>query len=210
MDQDLRGFLRDGRGFGCRSVISVWHQLEPILGRARQRRRTDDRLRGASRFLSRGDVSQCAAIRLGPGAAMAAHALGHRCRGWYTALGVLDLVGQQLDADAGGIRDARRYRLSARLARHRLQSELPVPPGAYGDGGVSDDIVRGARRRRTIPPRRQTSGIRPHHGPHGRRLRRHRRAAAALHRRPARSQYARASAAEDRGDRGALGQQPSG
>jgi cytochrome d ubiquinol oxidase subunit I len=77
-------------------------QLEPILGRARHRRRTDDRLRGARRVLSRGDVSQCAAIRLGPGAAMAAHALGHRRRARYIALGVLDLVGQQLDAEPAG------------------------------------------------------------------------------------------------------------
>ena len=127
-----------------------------------------------------------------------------------TALGVLDPVGQQLDADAGRIRDARWRRLSARLARHRVQSEFPLSPRPYGDGGVPDDVVRGARRGRALPPRRQASGARPHHGAHGGRLRRHRRAAAALDRRPARPQYARASAAEDRGDRGALGRRQAG
>ncbi len=59
------------------------------------------------------------------GAAMAAHAVGRRRRGRHDALGVLDTVGQQLDADAGRIRDARWRRLPARLARHRYPPSFP-------------------------------------------------------------------------------------
>src|SRR5260221_9980288 len=34
----------------------------------------------------------------------------------------------------------------SRLARHRLQPELPLSARAYGERGLSDDVVRGARR----------------------------------------------------------------
>ena len=94
-----------------------------------------------------------------------------------------------------------------RLARDRLQSELPLPPRAHGDGGLPHHVVRRAGGGRALPARRPASASRPHHAAHGGRLRRHRGAAAALDRRPARPQHARAPADEDRRHRGALGRQ---
>jgi len=52
------------------------------------------------------------AVRLESCAAMAAHAGGDRGRNRHADVRVLDIVGQQLDADASRIRDARRDRLS--------------------------------------------------------------------------------------------------
>ena len=71
LDQDLRGLVRHGRGVGDRAVLPVRHQLEPLLGRHRQRDRPADRLRGADRLLPRGDVPRRAAVRLEPRAALA-------------------------------------------------------------------------------------------------------------------------------------------
>jgi len=71
-------------------------------------------------------------------------------------------------------------------------------------------VVLAVGARYVLAGKHMEHGARPDHGPHGGRVRRHRCAAAALHRRPARSQYAQASADQDRGDRGALGRQHSG
>ena len=67
------------------------------------------------------------AVRLEARAAVAARDVGDLRRDRHRDLGVLDSVRQQLDADAGRPRDPRRHRLSGRLARGDLQSELPLP-----------------------------------------------------------------------------------
>ena len=64
LDQDLRRLLRHGRRVGDRAVLPVRHQLEPLLGRGRQRARAAARLRGADRVLPRGDVPRHHAVRL--------------------------------------------------------------------------------------------------------------------------------------------------
>lgn len=51
-------------------------------------------------FFLEATFSRSHAVRLEPGAAVAAYALGHRRRDRHGAFGILDLVGQQLDADA--------------------------------------------------------------------------------------------------------------
>ena len=163
LDQDLRGLVRHGRRVGDRAVLPVRHQLEPLLGRRRQRDRAADRLRGADRLLPRSDVPRRAAVRLEPRAALALRAVGRDRRGRHRDLGVLDPLGQQLDADAGRPRGARRHRLSARLARDHLQSELPLSLRAYADRRVSDDrfvvlavgaryLVAGRTSRQTAAP----------------------------------------------------------
>src|ERR1700704_3258307 len=50
--------------FAMGVVSGVRHQLEPLLGRRRQRRRPPDRLRGADRLLPRGDLSRRHAVAL--------------------------------------------------------------------------------------------------------------------------------------------------
>ena len=59
-------------------------------------------------------------------AALAARAFRRDGRGRHRDVGVLDPVRQQLDADAGRPRDARRHRLSGRLVGDHLQSELSL------------------------------------------------------------------------------------
>ena len=67
--------------------------------------------------------------RVGKGAAFRRHARG---RGRHLHLRLLDPVGQQLDADAGRLRDQRRRPVRAgRLAGHHLQSVLSLPPGPH-------------------------------------------------------------------------------
>ena len=78
LDQDLRGLVRHGRRVGHRAVLPVRHQLEPLLGRRRQRHRPADRLRGADRLLPRGDLPRRPAVRLEARAALAARAVGDR------------------------------------------------------------------------------------------------------------------------------------
>ena len=94
LDQDLRGLVRHGRRLGHRPVLPVRHQLEPLLGRRRQRGRPADRLRGADRVLPRGDVPRRHAVRLEARAAVAARAVGDLRRGRHRALGVLDPLRQ--------------------------------------------------------------------------------------------------------------------
>ena len=135
LDQDLRRLVRHGRRVGDRAVLPVRHQLEPLLGRHRQRDRAGDRLRGAHRLLPRSDVSRRAAVRLEPRAAVALGAVGRDRRVRHRDFGILDSLRQQLDADADGPRGARRHRLSGRLARRsssirasRIASRTCSPP----------------------------------------------------------------------------------
>ena len=72
LDQDFRSLVCDGRRVRHRAVLPVRHQLEPLLGRRRQRGRAVDRLRGADRVFPRGDLSRRPAVRLESRAALAA------------------------------------------------------------------------------------------------------------------------------------------
>ena len=89
-----------GRRVRHRALLPVRHQLEPLLGRRRQRGRSADRLRGAERIFPGGDFPRRAAVRLQPRAALALCALRCDRRDRHRDLGLLDLVGQQLDANA--------------------------------------------------------------------------------------------------------------
>ena len=207
LDQDLRGLVRDGRRVRNRAVLSVRHQLEPLLGRGRQRGRSVDRLRGAERVFPGGDLPRRAAVRLQPRAALALRAVGSDRRRRHRHLGVLDSVGQQLDADADRLRTARRRRLSDRLARDHLQSEFPLSLRAHAQRRLPHHRLRRARGRRALSGRRPTRRGRPHHAAHGDRPDRHPGAAAIGAWRSARPQHARASADQDRCDGSALGWQ---
>ena len=207
LDQDLRGLLRHGRGVGDRAQLPVRHQLEPVLGGRRQRGRPAHRLRGADRLLPRSDVPRRDAVRLAAGAAVAARDVGDLRRRRHRHLGVLDPGGEFVDADAGGLRAARRRRLSARLARDHLQSELSLSLRPHAHRHLPDDLAGGAGGRRPLPAGRAPSRGEPDHDAHGDRHAGPARSIAAPDRRPARAQHARAPADQDRGDGGALGRQ---
>ncbi len=87
---------------------------------------------------------------------------------------------------------------------------FPVPLLAYAECGLSDDRVRGARGRRALPASGQACRGRAHHDADGTVADGDPGAAAAVHRRPARTQYAEASADQDRRHGGALGRQQAG
>ncbi len=126
LDAHLRRLLRHGRRLGHRAVLPVRHQLEPVLGSRRQCRRAADRLRGADRLLPRGDLPRRHAVRLEAGAAVAARPLGDPGRRRHGDLGLLDHLGQFVDAVSRRPRRARRHRLSGRLDRGDLQPDLPA------------------------------------------------------------------------------------
>ena len=184
-----------GRGVGHRPVLPVRHQLEPVLGRRRQRHRAAARLRGAGRVLSRGDVPRRYAVRLEPRAAMAAFALGHRSS-----------RSARRSRHSGSCRPTAgcRRRPATRCATASpirstgsaiiFNPSFPVSVRPYGDRGVSDDRLRRARGRRALSAgaaRITSEGA--HHAAHGGRHARDPGAAAALHRRPARPQHARST-----------------
>ena len=106
--QDFRRLLRDGRGVGHCAVIPVRHQLEPLLGDGRQCGRPADRLRSVSaHFFSRQPSSAFCCS-----ASIACRHGSMCCRRAIVAIGtaivgVLDFVGQQLDADADRPRASR-------------------------------------------------------------------------------------------------------
>ena len=67
----------------------------------------------------------------------------------HADLGVLDSLGQLLDADPGRLRHQRRRAVHRRrLARGDLQPVLPLSPRAHGAGGLSDHRAGGRRGRR--------------------------------------------------------------
>ena len=77
--------------------------------------------------------------------------------GRHADLGHLDPRRQQLDADAGGLRDQRRRPVRAgRLVGDHLQPELPLPAGAHGARGLPHHRLRGRRGRR-LPPAAATA-----------------------------------------------------
>ena len=84
-----------------------------------------------------------------------------------------------------------RHRLSDRLARHHLQSELPLSLRAHAQCRLPHHRLRRAGGRRALSARRPPYRGRPHHAAHGDRPDRHPGAAAVADRRPARPQHAR-------------------
>ena len=207
LDQDLRGVVRDGRRVRHRAVLPVRHQLEPLLGRRRQRHRPADRLRGADRVLPRSDASSASCCS----AATA-------CRRWLHVLSaVVVAVGTAISAfwilsanswmqHADRPRDARRHRLPARLARRsssirasptasRTCSTPPIsPPASSCSRSARAILLAGRHVEEARTMMRMAIGLLVDPG-----------AAAAVHRRPARAQHAQAPADQDRRDGGALG-----
>ena len=211
LDPHLRGLVRDGRRLRDRAVLSVRHQLEPLLGVRRQHRRPADRLRGADRVFPGGDLPRHHAVRLGPGAALAAGDGGDRGRRRHHDLRLLDPGGEQLDAHA---RPATRSstaspcrstggRSSSTRASRTASPTCSTPPILTAGFVV---LAVGARYLAGRPP----SGAGPHHDQDGGAAAGGAGAAAAADRRPARAQHAQASADQDRRDGGALGQRQAG
>ena len=186
LDAHVRRVLRHGRRLRHRPVLPVRHQLEPLLRGGRQRRRPADRLRGAHRLFPRGDLPRHHAVRLEAGAAVAARPVGDPRRDRHGDLGVLDHLRQFVDAISRRPRRARWHRLSGRLDRGDLQSDLRLAAGAHGDRRLPDHGLRRARRRRPLFHRRQVSRPRSHHAQDGHRHGGGAGAGAIAHRRPAR------------------------
>ena len=67
------------------------------------------------------------------------------------------LAANSLDADAGRLRAARGHRLSGRLARDHLQSELPLSLRPHAHRRVSDHLAGRARGRGALPAGRTLS-----------------------------------------------------
>ena len=125
LDQDILGLLRHRRGLRHHHAVPVRHQLEPLLRRHRQRPVAAVRLRGPDRLLPRGGVSRRAAVRAQAGAALGAFRRGADGGARHAVLLVLDPGGQQLDADAGRLRDHRRPLLPDGLVAGHLQPVFP-------------------------------------------------------------------------------------
>ena len=130
--EDLRRRLRHGRRLGHRHVLPVRHQLGGLLRQGRAGDRPADGLRGADRLLPRGRVPRRHAVRHATASARGCTspptcmvALGTFVSAFWIS------VGEQLDADAGRLRDRRERPVPARqdwLDDH-LQPELPLSPG---------------------------------------------------------------------------------
>src|SRR5262245_53195329 len=103
LDTDLRRLVWDGRGDRHRDAVPVWNKLGPVLGLDGKHPPAAHGLRKPDGILSRGLVPGCPAVR-----APARPALGPLLRrldgGRRDAhVVLLDLVGEQLDANAGWI-----------------------------------------------------------------------------------------------------------
>ena len=160
----VRARLRHRRRHRAGAVLRVRHQLEPLLGRGRQRDRAPDGLRGAERLLPRGGLSRDHAVRL--------ERVGRRLHFLATCMVVarhpdlddLDPLGQQLDAHACRLRDGRRGVPRHRLVGGDLQSFLPLPARAHGHGRVLERRHGRGRRLGLVPaaaaaPRLRAEGL---------------------------------------------------
>ena len=189
--------------------LPVRHQLEPLLGRRRQRGRPADRLRGADRLLPRSDVPRRPAVRLEPRAALAARAVGRssspsaprsrRSGSWRPTAGCRRRPATRC-ATASPIRSTGSpiifnpsfpYRLAHMLTAAYLTTALRRAGGRRALSRWPAAIVEEGR-----TMMRMAIGMLAMLG-----------AAAAFHRRPARPQHAQAPADQDRRDGGALGRQ---
>ena len=89
-------------------------------------------VRSAGGILPRVGLPRHPAVRPQARAAVGAFPFRGHGRGRHADVVVLDTRRQQLDADAGRLRNRRRPILPARLDRRRLQSVVPLPPRAHG------------------------------------------------------------------------------
>ena len=106
--------LRHGRRVRHRDELPVRHQLERLLRQDRPGDRAADGLRGADRLLPRGRLPRRHAVRHEARRAAACTSSPPDGGGRHADLRLLDPVGQQLDADAGGLRHQRRRASSCR------------------------------------------------------------------------------------------------
>ena len=106
---------------------------------------------GPDRVLPRGRIPRHPAVRPQAGAAVGPPVRRRDGRVGHAVLVVLDPVGQQLDADAGRLRDRRRALLREGLGRRDLQSVVPVPDRAHGDRVLHHHRLRGRRGFRVAP-----------------------------------------------------------
>src|SRR5581483_4591377 len=104
-------------------------------------------------------------------------------------------------AHAGRLSDRGRHPPRRVVAAGDLQSVVPVPPRAHGDGVVSVDELPRHRGRRVVRAAPAAWRVRADHAALGARRRRAAGTAADLHRRPARAQHLPSPADEGRGDR---------
>ena len=211
LDQDFRGVVRHGRRVRDRAQLPVRHQLEPLLGRRRQRHRPADRLRGADRLLPRSDPSSAcmlfgwkrvppwlhvlSAIIVAVGTAISAFWILSANSWMQTPAGheVRDGIAFPVDWLAIIFNPSFPYRLPHMLAAAYLTTSLVV-------------LAVGAR---YLLAGKHADGS-PHHAAYGHRHAGAARADPGFHRRPARAQYARASADQDRRHGGTLGRQQAG
>ena len=105
-------------------------------------------LRGPDGVLPRSDLSRRAAVRPQAGAAGDAFRRRGAGRRRHPVVGVLDPCHQQLDADAGRLRNGRRPVLSKGLVRDHVQPVAAVSPRPHGQRLLCDHRLRRARRRR--------------------------------------------------------------
>ena len=148
LDQDLFDRIRHGRGHRHCHAVPDRNELEPLLGCDRECAVAAVRLRGPDRLLPRGGVSGRSAVRPQAGAALGLFRLCAHGRDGHFVLVLLDPGGQQLDADAGRLRDRQRPILFEGLARGDLQPVLPLPVGARRRRLLRYHRFRRARRRR--------------------------------------------------------------
>ena len=205
LDQDLCGLVRDGRRVGNRDAVPVRYQLEPLFRCHGERDRAAHGVRGPHRVLPRGGVPRRAALRPQAGPAVGALRRRGDGRARDALQHLLDPHRQQLDADAGRLRDRRRPVRPDRLACGDVEPVVPVPVHAHRRRGLSDDRLHRDRPRRVVSPSRALCPGGEDHDRDGGRARRGAGARPGAPRRRARAQHARAPAAEARRDGGNLG-----
>ena len=155
--EDFCRGIRHGRGVRHRHVIPVRHQLGGFLRSRGPGDRPTDGLRSAHGLLPRGRLPRRDAVRHAEGGQATAFLRhpdgGHR----NLHLGVLDTEREQLDADAGRLRDQRASAVRARrfVGGDHLQSELSLPAGAHRHCGLSHHRA-GRRCRRRLAPAAQS------------------------------------------------------
>src|SRR5437899_416996 len=204
VDQGVRALLRDGRGERHHHVVPVRHQLAGVHAESGQHRGAAPRLRGAHRFLPRGDLSRRDALRHEPRSGLGARALRGHGGGRHDDLGLLDPRPQLVDAYPAGARDRRQPDHRRGLAAGDLQSVVSLPLYPHAARLRAHRVLRGRGAFGVAAAARARGRFGAEYPAHRARRRRGARAAADSRRRPARLEHARAPAGEDRGDRGDL------